>query len=223
MENYKNLLAQSLLFNGLTGEETKILIEDIGAVVKSYGKGQYVLEAGTTVKDMGIVIEGEATILKEDFWGNVNIVTPIEPGDIFAITYAIVEGCKTTVSVVTDKGCKVVWINGMKSYKPEGDRPQEIQKLYRVLSENLITALAQKNLVMNDKITYLSQRSIREKVMTFLGEQATVNNSNSFEITMNRQQLADYLSVDRSALSSTLSKLRDEEILLFSGKCFTLL
>ena len=94
---------------------------------------------------------------------------------------------------------------------------------HRQLTQNLIRVLAQKNMQLNEKAGYLSQRSTREKLLSYLSAQARRAGSASFRIPFDRQQLADFLSVNRSAMSAELSRMQEEGLLRVSRSAFTLL
>lgn len=212
----EKILMKSALFDGLTAEETGAVLDNLPHTVRMYQRGQFLLHSGEPTGRFGIILDGEATIFREDYWGNRNILTRIIPGDIFAESYACVPGSLMRVSVEAECDCTVLWL-GMSEFlnhavTPLGDR----------LVRNLVVLLARKTLIMNEKVMHVTQRSIREKVLSFLSAESQRQGREQFEICFNRQQLADYLSVDRSALSAELSRMQREGILSYHRNSFRL-
>ena len=212
------ILGKSPLFRGFSGEELRSLLKELGGSVRTYGRQSYLLRAGERTEQFALLLEGEVTIIQEDFWGNRNIVAQIMPGEVFAESYACVPGSVLRVSACAQTDCRVMWLDmrHLLDAASRGDTP-------RRLLRNLTAILAAKNLMMNEKITHLSQRTIREKLLSFLSAESGRCGSAEFDIAFSRQQMADYLSVDRSALSAELGRMRDEGILAFHRNHFHLL
>ena len=162
---------------------------------------------------MGVVLSGSLRIVREDFWGNRALLTTIVPGELFAESFACA-GASLTVRVEAAQEAEVVFFppQALLNPPPGGER----------LSGRLLEVLARKNMMLNQKIDYLSQRTTRAKVLSYLSRQAEEAGAASFTIPLNRQELADYLSVERSALSAELGKLRREGVLEFHRSQFTL-
>ena len=149
--------------------------------------------------------------MKEDVWGNAMILGEARPGDLFGEVYACAGVEHLEVSVMAKTDTKVLFL--------------DIQKVLTVCSNgcefhtqiirNLLSSIATRTLAMTRKVEHMSQKSLRDKVLSYLSSEAVKAGSNEFKISFNRQQLAEYLSVDRSALSSELGKMRDEGILEF--------
>lgn len=212
------IISRTAIFKGIDQEKIGTIMKTLNSSVKSYGKNQEIIEWGTSIDSIRILLDGEAIIIKEDFWGNRNIIAQLMVGDVFGETYALVKGSKTGVAVICQGNCKVLNI-------PVGnliELGEETKEGYAMMS-NLLRVLSFKNLLMNEKLTHMSQRSIRDKVISYLDMEMKKQGHKNFDIPFNRQEMADYLSVDRSALSSTLSKLRDEGVIEFKGKHFTVI
>ena len=165
-----------------------------------------------------MVLSGSVHIVKEDFWGNRNIVTEIGPGQIFAESYACTPGAALGVSVVAAEAAAVMFMNVRRVLTTCSSACEFHSRLLR----NLLSVLAEKNLRFNDKLTHMAQRTTRQKLLSYLSAESMRLGSPEFDITFNRQQLADYLSVDRSAMSGELSKMRDEGLLDFYKSHFRL-
>lgn len=207
MKKYAEILKKSELFKGIDNADE--IINTLNLNEKTYNKGSYVYSYGDSMSCLNMVAEGEVHIVKEDYWGNVSILTEIGVGGLFGETYACLKNIPMQVSVEAVKKSVILEIT-IESIVKSG------------LIENLLFVIASKNFMLTNKLEAMSQRTIRNKVMTYLSQQSVKYKSNEFDIPFNRQQLADYLSVDRSALSKELGLLRDESILSFNKNHFNL-
>ena len=219
MVEYLPVLMTSPLFSGIEPQEVTAMLNCLAATTRRFDKNEFIARAGSSIQMVGMVVEGRALIVTEDYWGNRNLIGIVQPGDLFAEAYACVPGSEMRVSVIADTPCTVVTLD-----------------IHRVLTtcssscvfharlvENLVGQLALKNLQMNEKLEHMGKRSTRDKLLSYLSSQAIKAGSPYFTIPMNRQQLADYLSVDRSAMSSELGKMRDEGLVEFNRSDFHLL
>lgn len=207
------------IFSGISEQEIRSILKCLEANIKTYHKGEHILRSGDSIESAGLLLSGSAFIVQEDFWGNRNIMSHILPGQLFAETFACSPGAVLNVSVVTEQPCTVMFLNVRRIMTV---CPAVCAHHSRVI-RNLLSDLAGKNLRFNEKITHMSQRTTREKLRSYLSAEAQRSNSPEFDITFTRQQLADYLSVDRSGLSVELGKMRDEGILSFCKNHFVLL
>ncbi len=218
MKNYSDIIQNSVLFRNTTQENTAAMLECLDARIKTYSKEEYIFEAGEIISSVGMVLDGTVHILKDDFWGNRTIISEVCPGQIFGETYASLANEPMGVSVIASKKSQVMFINISKIMNICSSACQ----FHTNLIQNLLIIMAQKNLTLTKKIEHITKRTTREKLLSYLSEQSIKNESSSFEIPFNRQQLADYLSVDRSAMSNELSKLKDENIIEFEKNNFFL-
>lgn len=206
------------LFRGITEEEKAELFQCLKAVTKEYRRGETIYQAGTFTDRMGLVVAGKAAVESCDIWGNGSILDVVEPGEVFAETYACLENEPLMVSVTAFEDTQILFF--------------DMGKLLRVCSpgcgyhsrlvQNLLQIMAEKNLSLSRKIFHTTPKTIRERVVSYLSDQAVRQGKNEFEIALNRQQLADYLGVDRSALSNELSKMQREGLLTFQKNRFVL-
>ena len=213
------LLKHSELFHGIEEGEISSMLACLSAETKSYERGAYVLRYGERANSVGIVLSGRVSVVREDYWGNRNIVSAIEPGETFAESYACAENTALSVSIQADEASQVLWMDVRKILTACSSACEFHNRLIR----NLVSLLAKKNLGMNRKLALMSQRSTREKLLSYLSSESMRQKSPSFTIPFDRQQLADYLSVDRSAMSNELSKLRREGVLEYEKNRFTIL
>ncbi len=211
-------LAESPLFRGIPAEELPGLLDHVGAVRRQAARGELLLHRGDRVERMGLVLSGEVHIVKEDFWGDRTILGLAGQGDVFAESYACLGGV-LEVSVLAAVETQVIFL--------DADRMMggcmRACSCHARLARNLMTLLAGKNLALTRKIGHMARRTTREKLLSYLSAQAQRAGSAVFDIPLDRQQLADYLAVDRSAMSAALGKLRDEGVLTFRKNHFHLL
>ena len=218
METFTDALLSSPLFSGITPDEQKILSETLSTTTRKYSKNEFILHSGDSITKMGFLLSGSAILLKEDFWANRSILAKLETGDIFAETYACLPNTILGVSVLADETAEVLFLDVRHLLTTRIRDSAPCAKLL----QNLLVATAQKNLLLNEKMTHLSRRTTREKLLSYLSAQSMRHHTAEFDIPFNRQQLADYLLVDRSAMSSELCKMRDEGLLEFHKNHFIL-
>ncbi len=216
--NYKSL-AGTALFRGMTEDETRAVTECLGAEKREYKRDELICRAGDTVSSMGIVLEGSAIIENDDLWGNRSILDRLEPGHIFAEAYACIPGEKLMVSVRASQPTRVLLLKTEKILSPCAN----LCACHSLLIRNLLSVSAQKNLNLSRRIFHTSAKSIRGRLSSYLSYQAVQNGSREFSVPFNRQQLADYLSVDRSALSSEIGKMQKEGLIKVNRNHFCLL
>jgi CRP/FNR family transcriptional regulator, dissimilatory nitrate respiration regulator len=219
MEQYFTLLLHSQLFKGVQQEEIRSILQCLGAVKRGYKKGEYIYQIGDTASSVALLLKGEVHIQHEDYWGNQTIISEITPGVLFGETYALLPNAPLTVNAFAVTDCTVLFLKAFNIISP----CEHACRFHNILIRNLVTALAGKNLILTGKLEHMAQRSTRNKLLSYLSLQSIKAGSPSFDIPFNRQQLADYLAVDRSAMSNELGKLRDEGLLEFDKSHFRLI
>lgn len=211
-------LSQSPLFRSIDPQDIPGLLSCINARTRTFKKGEMLLHRGETSALFGLLLSGSVHVIREDFWGNRSIVGIAGPGETFAESYALALQ-PLEVSVLASSDGEVLFVEAEKIISG----CQQVCSFHAQLSRNLLSMLAQKNLNLTTKIRHMSRKTTREKLMSYLSAQALRANSSEFEIPLDRQQLADFLGVERSAMSATLGRLRDEGILTFHKNRFHLL
>lgn len=189
-----------------------------GAYEKQYAKGDTIYHAGEYVENMGMVLTGSVIIELSDLWGNATVLGSVEAGQLFAETYACIPGEALMVSVEASEKCNILFLNASRLLTT----CQNSCAYHARLIQNLLQIMAQKNLALSRRSVHTSPKSIRGRLLSYLSEHAKQCGSFHFTIPFNRQQLADYLGVDRSALSNELSKMRNEGILTYEKNVFSL-
>lgn len=219
MKKYIPLLERTKLFAGLSYEETEKMLRCLNAKQRAFKKGELVLRQGESVKSIMVLAEGKLHIQRDDHWGNRSIISIIGVSEMFGEAYAAPDSgaMLNDVLAVEDSVVLCFVMERLISVCPEAC------SFHSAVVRNLLFAISEKNRKLVQKLGYISERTTREKLIAYLSDEAKRNNSNSFSIPFNRQQLADYLSVDRSALSNELSKMRNDGLLKFCKNRFELL
>lgn len=219
MKKYYYILKKCPLFNDIDGANLISMLGCFNASVKTYSKKETIIAEGEAAKYIGILLNGSAQIINIDYFGNRSIVSNIESSEMFGESFACAEVGTTPISVVANEDCEVLLIDCNRIMHPCSNGCNFHQQIIF----NLMKIMAVKNIMFHQKIEITSKRSTREKLLTYLTIQAKKCGSNSFDIPFDRQELADYLQVDRSGLSAEISKMRNEGILKSKKYHFELL
>ena len=219
MEQYLHILLSSGLFAGVEMQELSAMLRCLSPRIADYKKDSFILNAGETTDSFALVLEGAVHIIQEDFWGNRNILSAVFPGGAFAESYAATPDAPINVSALAAGDCRVMFLNLRRVLST---CPSACGHHRRII-ENLLAKLAEKNRILSEKLSHMSKRSTRQKLLSYLSAEAVRQGREIFEIPFNRQQLADYLSVERSALSAELSRLKQEGLLDFHRSTFKIL
>jgi len=217
----RNLSAikKSPLFQGISDEELNLLIKCLSCSFKTFKKGKVVYLAGDLVREIGLVVNGCVHILKNDAWGNSNILTDINEGETFAEAYVCGGIGVLPVSVVAAAESEIMFFD----FQRITTVCSSSCIFHTLLIRNMISVFAHKNIMLADKMEHITKRTTKAKLLSYLSEQSALSNSGSFTIPFDRQQLADYLSVERSALSAEMSRLKADGIINYKKNHFKLL
>ena len=211
-------LSGSPLFVGCTPEEIHGVLTCLGYAVRSYPRGAAILNAGETVTAIGVVRSGSVRIENNDAWGNRSVLSMIGPNQIFAEAYACVPGERAMVTVIANEACEVLFLQTGRLFQDGGT----VEHLPGRFLQNLITVCARKNLELSHRIFHNASKSIRGRVMSYLSYQAGIQGKRMVTIPFDRQQLADYLGTERSALSRELAKMKQDGLLDYHKNVFAL-
>ena len=218
MKKYIDILTKCALFRGVDASELEGLLKCLSVQEKTYDKNESILIAGTRVNSIGILIEGAAQILREDADGNRAILSDLNPADLFGEAYAAAGWNEIPITVVATGSCLVLWI----PFHAVVEQCSFSCDYHKLLIENLIKLIAEKNILMNEKMRLLSCKTTREKLLTYLRDYSEIVGTRRFKIPFSRNELADYISVDRSAMSRELGILRDQGLIQFHKNAFEL-
>ena len=219
MKQYINLLKNTYMFNGINESEIEGMLKCLNARTMLYKKNEYILRKGETVNSIGMVLEGLALVEKEDIWGNRTIISEISPGSLYAESYACLSKLPAEISVIASDNTTVMLFDIRRILTTCSSSCGFHTKLI----QNLLYTIAQKNVLLTKKMEYISKKTIKEKLLAYLSSEAMKAGSPTFNIPFNRQELADFLSVDRSALSSEISRLQKKGIISCRKNAFTIL
>ena len=207
MEQYLSFIEKVPLFRGIPKNKIPDVLFALKANVRKYEKGKTVVEEGSAVTMAGVVLFGKLNIRKEDYHGNRNLISVLNVGELFGEALCCTETEIQPFEIVAAEDsfillfeCKTVMQDAAFEY-------------YGQFMRNLLQEISEKNLVLRRKITLLSKRTTREKIMEFLLSESKRAGNNEFDIPYDRQQLADFLGVERSAMSAEISKLRNDGVI----------
>lgn len=213
------MLEHCVLFDGVRPEDRVPMLSCLGAKVIDVKKNQVIFQEGAPATTIGIVLEGSVQMVREDYYGNRSIVARIETSGIFGESFACSDVQTYPVTMIAAQDSRVMLIDSRRITVTCCNACE----FHNRMIFNMLKLMANNNLVLNEKIEITSKRTTREKLMAYLNAQAKARNSNSFVIPYDRQALADYLEVERSAMSAEISKLRKDGIIECDKSRFHLL
>ncbi len=211
-------LSNTRLFHGLQPQEIQGMTACLGAWEKSYPKGALILRAGEPTQELGLVEEGSVNIVVHSYWGTSSILSHVDKGMIFAESYAALPGKELLCDVVAAEDCTVLFLKMDKLLTS----CSSACSFHSRLIHNVIRLFAAKSLQLSSRMLHISPRTIRERLLSYLSQQSQALGDTQFHIPFSRQELADYLGVDRTALSNELSKMQKEGLLTYRKNHFIL-
>ena len=218
MEKYFDLLCRTSLFQGIARQELSSLLSCLQANVVTAEKGAPVFLEGDPAGFIGLVLSGSVQIVRDDYYGTRSVISHAGPGELFAEAYAC-----SSVEVMPVSGYALVRSEMMLfSCRKMLTVCSNACLFHNQLVKNLLQVVAQRNVILSRKIQFMSQKTTRQKLMAYLSDQAKRSGSPEFTIPFDRQALADYLGVERSAMSAEISKLQKDGVLTTHGSRFIL-
>lgn len=216
MEKYFDLILATPLFNGMDKHELSLIMGCLSAQQKIISKGEPVFLEGDPAGMIGMVLQGSIQIVRDDIYGNRSLIAQADAGDLFAEAFACAAIPTMPVSAFAKTDSTVLVMDHRKILTVCSNSC----RFHNLLIKNLLQVVAQKNLALSSKIRLMSQKTTREKLLAYLLDQAKINGCTEFTIPLDRQALADYLGVERSAMSTELGKLKKQGIIDFKGSHF---
>ena len=216
----KELLSQvnTPLFAGIAPEDRVTMLGCIGYHIGTFSKGDIVAFEAEKIRHVGVVLSGSVDMIKEDVWGNRTMLVRIGKDQVFGETFACGQDNLSLVTFAVSEDARILFIpfdRAMRNCTMSCD-------FHHRLIENMVGIIANKNRDLMKKVEVVSKRSIREKLLAYLSIQAQNQQSRYFEIPLGRLELAEYLCVDRSALTRELAKMKEEGLLDYDRNCFRL-
>ena len=218
MKQYHSILMKNALFEGIEENQLQAVLNCLNAKIKKYKKDEFICQEGDRAGFIGIVLEGSIQIFLDDYDGNRNLTAGFDAGTMFAEAFACAKVPYMPVDILsyTDSVILLIDVNQLQNHSDNNCH------FHERITENLLKIMARKNMLLNQKLSYISHKTTAEKLMAFLGDQAKLHHSREFTIPYDRQSLADYLGVERSAMSAELSKLQKKGVLLTRKNYFKL-
>ena len=211
-------MQKSKIFDKISEKDIKALHFCFKTRVKAVKKGDILIDEGEPFESIVLVLEGHLRTVINDYYGNTSILADYYSGDAVGVEEAFSGHTQTQYTLVAMENTQVLTMNKYRVVQPCSNMcPRHTQ-----LQNNLVTIISQKNIELMQKFNHITKPSTKEKVLSYLQYISKKQNSKYFDIPFNRQELADYLSVDRSALSFELSKLKQQGILDFTKNHFML-
>ena len=206
MEKYREILRACPLFDGIEENHLLKMLSCLGARIATFEKKQTIFSEGTHAGNVGIVLSGSAQMIQNDYYGNRSIIADVAPSEMFAEDFACAEVGALPVSVIASEASDVMIIDCSHILHTCENNCGFHQRLIY----NMMRGLAKKTVLFHQKIEIISKRTTRDKLLTYLSFMAKKSGKRSFDIPFDRQELADYLEVERSGLSTEIGKLKDE-------------
>ena len=207
------------MFNGIEDENLIAMLSCLDAKVSVFEKRETIATEGVVARCVGIVLSGTVQLERTDYYGNRSIIASVEPSELFGESYACTDLYQLPFSIIAAEKSEIMLIDCQKIiYTCSNSCNFHNQTIF-----NLLKIIATKNIMLNQKAEITAKRTTREKLMAYLLMQSKKNQSQSFTISFDRQELADFLEVDRSGLSAEISKLRNEGVLESRKNWFKLL
>ena len=212
-----DLISKTPLFRGCTEEDILNMAKHLDFRTDRYKKGDTILRAGNIVTDIGLVLSGSVRIEYTDLWGNKSILGITHAGGVFAESYACIPDEPMMVDAVANEDCSILSISVPRLFAP-----CPVCGSQNRLIQNLVMITAEKNLQLSRRSMHTSPKTIRERLFSYFSQQVSAQGSNKIVIPFDRQQLADYLNLDRSALSKELGKMRNDGLIEFNKNSFVI-
>lgn len=211
-------MREASIFRDLSDDEIVGMLPCLNAKEQHFKKNEVIYRPGDQVRKIGLVISGAVRIEKIDYWGNRKIISVIEPGQIFGEAYAGMRTIPMEMEVLAAVSSVILFMEVGKILTTCGNSCEFHSKMIR----NMVYVLAERNYKLTQKMDHLTQKTTREKLLSYFSEQALECGRSDFDIPLDRQQLADYLSVDRSAMSTELGKMKKDGLIEYRKNHFTL-
>ncbi len=208
---FSEVIRRCKLFSDIPENELPQTLAQLVPREKEYPADSFILSAGERTRVMGLVLEGTVMVIQEDFWGNRSLIARLSAGELFAESFACCPETPLNVSVTAETDCRILWLDAAAMLCGGG-----------ALVQKLVSEISFKNLMLSEKLTHLGKRTTRTKLLSYLSAAAQRKNSREFEIPFTRQQLADYLLVERSAMSAELGRLKKDGVIDFERNRFIL-
>ena len=212
-------LKNSMIFRGMSDDDVADSLRFLEANEQNFRKGATILHAGDITDRLGLVLQGSVTIESDDVWGNRTILSNADIGEIFAETYALLDGEPMLVNVVANEDCRILFLRIGSLKRLQNNMEQWTMRLVT----NLLIITTHKNLVLSSRSFHTAPKTVRGRVMAYLNSVSMQKHAREFNIPFDRQQLADYLNLDRTALSKELGKMKKDGLIDYYRNAFKIM
>lgn len=217
-QNHIERIRKAPIFHGIREKDFLPLLDSLDSQLKHYPKGQIVLKSGRKTNRAGLLLEGNVSVYREGFWNQRYLIGEVMPSELIAISFAASNSTTANVTCLAATSCVILWFHIQDLFSQHASSIS-----HTTMIQNIMSALAMQNLNLGAKVAHVTQKTTREKLLSYLSEEYWKHGTEQFDIPYSRQELADYLSVNRSAMSNELSKLRKEKYLITKKNHFILL
>ncbi len=215
-------LQRSALFRNLGEEEIREALEELTWYEKKYEKDELILRAGDAVNTIAFVEAGSVTIENNDLWGNRTILNIAQTGQFFAESYAMLRDAVLLVDVRANEACEILFVR-IDALRDDPVMTATLCRWKALMLRNLLQISTRKNLILSERSFHTAPKSARARIMAFLYAESLKMHADEFEIPFDRQQMADYLNLDRTALSKELGKMKKDGMINYRKNSFQLL
>lgn len=212
-----SFISKTALFQGCSEEDILNMSKHLDFRTDRYRKGDVIFGAGSIVTDIGLVLLGSVRIEHTDLWGNKSILGITPAGGVFAESYACISDEPMMVDAVANENCDILFISVPRLFTP-----CSVCRSQNRLIQNLVMITAGKNLQLSRRSLHTSSKTIRGRLFSYFSHQVSAQGCNKIVIPFDRQQLADYLNLDRSALSKELGKMRNDGLIEYNKNTFVI-
>ncbi len=215
----REFLKKTMIFQGMDDNELTASLDFFRAYEQNFKKGSTILHAGDLTDKMGLVMEGSVTVESDDAWGNRSILSKVEAGGFFAETYAVLPKEPLLVNVIANEDCHILFLRIGSLKQLQNNMEQWMIKFV----SNLLMLSMHKNLMLSSRSFHTAPKTIRGRVMAYLNSVSMQKHAREFNIPFDRQQLADYLNLERTALSKELSKMKADGLIDYYKNSFKII
>ena len=215
----REFLKKTMIFQEMDDNELTASLDFFRAYEQNFKKGSTILHAGDLTDKMGLVMEGSVTVESDDAWGNRSILSKVEAGGFFAETYAVLPKEPLLVNVIANEDCHILFLRIGSLKQLQNNMEQWMIKFV----SNLLMLSMHKNLMLSSRSFHTAPKTIRGRVMAYLNSVSMQKHAREFNIPFDRQQLADYLNLERTALSKELSKMKADGLIDYYKNSFKII
>lgn len=214
MKKYYSVYEKSALFQGIGNTQMHLLLEELAPFIRDYSHGSIVLFQGETVQNIGLILEGSVQGIKNNYSGNEVLVTEMGPGDLFGEFLVCKQEQESPINIKAKGNATIAFISF--------DALIDCGTRNRMLLKNLFSVFSTQYFALQRKLDYLSQKSIRDRLLAFMCDMHYEKKTTMFELPFSQTMLADYLGVDRSAMARELSHMKRDGLLDYYGRSIKL-